>query len=327
MTLPRLRRKDERRISRHASVALIVAAFFLPCIYASPASALTIGLTRFGGCGVTPGACKVAVDDNGAGDLNSAVGTITFSEIVGVFPDGVFTATGTLIENIARDASGRPVAIRMTLTDAVVQGAGGGIQTPPFGPLTLGQLLAISSEPLSSPFGVAGYASLLGAYEGFGDGFIGFSDISLEARLGGLLLGRVDPAAAIGVPAPVLFGLRLEELELAGEQLALWGLQIRRRAWRRLHAAGERRGVCRGHPGAGDAGALRLRTADAGRAAAQARLKPAGKASATGLDRGRPDVSGRGQDARNHVQESRKLTPMAAVECSNARDVRPARWI
>ena len=205
MTLTRLLRKDDRRIRSHASVALIAAATFLPCIDASPASALTIGLTRFGGCGVTPGACTVTVDDNGAGDLNPAVGTIAFSEIVGVFPDGMFTATGTLIENIARDASGRPVSIRMTLTDAIVQGTGGGIQTPPFGPLTLGQLLAISSEPLSSPFGVAGYASLLGAYEGFGDGFIGFSDISLEARLGGLLLGRVDPAAAIGVPAPVLF--------------------------------------------------------------------------------------------------------------------------
>ena len=50
-----------------------------------------------------------------------------------------------------------------------------------------------------------GFASLDGEYRSFAGGVIDYANLLLQARLGGLLLGLVDPPAVNGVPSPSPF--------------------------------------------------------------------------------------------------------------------------
>jgi hypothetical protein len=181
-----------------ALLALVV------CWTLTTADGGTIGLARFGTCGPA-GTCTATVIDNVTTgpfpDLNPAVGITDFDVLLGDSPDGFYSVRGRLIETIVRNAAGRVVAINLTLTETTLIGLGGGIGSPP---VTLGQIAAISSVPLTSLFGVAGGAIVNGQYQN-ASGIVGFADLLVQARLGGALLGLVNPPAAVGAASPVPF--------------------------------------------------------------------------------------------------------------------------
>ncbi len=160
------------------------------------AQTFTVELTRFGGC-IGQG-CVVEIADNGPLDNDNTIGLIDFSQpIVGQAPN-VFSAAGIATETIGRDTLGNVTSIFMNLTDATVGGEAGAS--------TNGQIGLISSQPLVSLGGVSGFASLNGQYQtGFATGVIGNADILLQARLGGVLLGLVDPPPGNGGQSPVPF--------------------------------------------------------------------------------------------------------------------------
>ncbi len=173
---------------------LVVTLLLLLCLNSTLASALTMEITRFGTC-ITPPGCVAEFNDN------LTPGVINFSTSVGVLPDGIFTASGQAIEMITRDAAGRVTGILLTLTNTTVQGVAGGIGSPP---VIAGEIGLISSQPIVSPPGVQGFASLNGQYQNPA-GTIGFASISAQARVDGGLLGLVVPPAAIAVASPAPF--------------------------------------------------------------------------------------------------------------------------
>jgi hypothetical protein len=125
---------------------------------------------------------------------------IQFSTVVGQLPDGIFTASGT-----ATETSTPGGGILLTLTDATVQGTAGGVGPQP---IVLGQIALISMGVISSLGGVTGFAGLVGEYQSFPNtvgGTIGFADVLLQARVGGGLLGLVNPPAAVGATSPMPF--------------------------------------------------------------------------------------------------------------------------
>jgi len=168
----------------------------------TPASATSIGLTRFGGCLTPPGGCTLTINDNDPlHDLDPTVGVIRFNAQIGQNPDGIFSASGTLFEVVSRDAAGRVIGLALTLTDAIVLGLSGGtIGTPPH---MLGQIALVSNVPISAP-GVTGSVFLFGQYAGT-TGTIGFADIAIAGFVGGAFFARADPPPAIGAPTPVGF--------------------------------------------------------------------------------------------------------------------------
>ena len=156
------------------------------------AQTFTLELTRFGTC--LGGGCVVEIADNGALDLNPATHVIDFS-VPGVGnPPTAFAASGRAIETLGLDRFGQVGSILMTLTGTSMQGTLGA----PIG----GQIGMISSLPLRSLNGVTGFAALNGEYRSFAGGVIGSTDLLLQARIGGLLLGLVDPPAVAGLPSP-----------------------------------------------------------------------------------------------------------------------------
>lgn len=183
-------------MNRSAKSAL-VAAFLISFAPLSRA-VFTVEVTRFGGCvGPTPAGCVFEIPDNSALDNNPALEVIDFAlPIVGQAPT-VFSASGRATETVTRDASGRVTSILLQLTDATVQGQSGA-NIP-------GQIGLISGVPLASLGGVSGFASLDGEYRSFSSGVIGQANLLLQARLGGVLLGLVDPPAVNGLPSPVPF--------------------------------------------------------------------------------------------------------------------------
>jgi hypothetical protein len=158
----------------------------------------TVEVTRFGGCvGPTPAGCVFDIPDNGPLDNNAALDVIDFSlPIVGQAPT-VFSASGRATQTIGRDDSGRVTSILLQLTDTTVQGQSGA--------RIGGQIGLISGEPLRALAGVSGFASLDGEYRSFTSGVIDHANLLLQARLGGLLLGLVDPPAVNGVLSPSPF--------------------------------------------------------------------------------------------------------------------------
>lgn len=171
------------------------------------AQTFTIEMTRFGPC--LSGGCVVEIADNDALDLNPAAHVIDFAVPRVGDPPTAFSATGRAIETLGLDPFGQVRSILMTLTDTTVQGTLGA----PIG----GQIGLISSQPLRSPFGVSGFASLDGEYRSFAGGVIDDTDILLQARLGGLLLGLVNPPGVDGLPSPQAF---------AGFDARAWNLPV-----------------------------------------------------------------------------------------------------
>lgn len=181
-----------------------VLTFTISFLYLCPVpmSAINITFTRLGTC-VDPPGCSLTIDDNSALDANPATGIIDFSvPAVGILPGGLFSATGRAIEEITKDGSGRVTAIKMTLTDTTVRASAGGIGAPPAVP---GAISLVSAEPLTSLGGVSGWASLGGQYENAAGGLIGSDILTLQARLGGLLLGNVTGGLVTNVPSPFPF--------------------------------------------------------------------------------------------------------------------------
>lgn len=182
-------------MNQHVKIALLVAALTMASPSASRAQ-FVVELTRFGTC-VTPNTCVVEIFDNGPLDNNAALHAIDFDvPIVGQAPT-TYTAMGRAFETITTDSLGNVTSILMQLTDATVRGLAGA-NIP-------GQIGLISSEPLRSLGGVSGFASLDGEYRSFATGVIENTDLLLQARLGGLLLGLVDPPAGSGLASPVPF--------------------------------------------------------------------------------------------------------------------------
>lgn len=171
------------------------------CLTPALASALSMELTRFGTCLTPPGGCATTINDNLAGDLNPTAGVIDFASVVGQIPDGVFIATGRVIETITQDATGRVTGILLNLTNTTVQGVAGGIGAPP---AIAGEIGVISTLPLASLDGVTGFAGLNGQYQN-PTGTIGFASLSLAARVDGCLVGQVVPPAAVNAASPVPF--------------------------------------------------------------------------------------------------------------------------
>lgn len=188
---------------RKISLLALALETLIVCLIPTPVSAASIGLTRFGGCLTPPGGCTLTINDNDPlHDFNPALGVIQFSEQIGQFPDGIFSASGTLIETIVTDGTGRVTGLGLVLTNALVLGTVGGIGAPPH---ILGQIAVVSNVPIVSLGGVAGGVGLGGSYLGT-TGNIGFADIRAEGRVGGAFLAAVDPLPASGVPSPVPFG-------------------------------------------------------------------------------------------------------------------------
>lgn len=172
-----------------------IAACLLACLPLTAQAVFTVEVTRFGPC-LGPG-CVFEIPDNGPLDNNPALDVIDFSlPIVGQAPR-VFSASGHATQTIGRDPSGRVTSILLQLTDATVEGEAG--------VNIFGQIGLISGVPLTSLVGVSGFASLDGEYRSFASGVIDDSDLSLEARLGGVLLGRVDPPGVDNVASPFPF--------------------------------------------------------------------------------------------------------------------------
>ena len=180
------------KLSAKSILAGLCLLAFVPLGHAQ---LFTVEVTRFGTC--LGQGCIFEIADNSALDSNPALGVIDFAlPSVGQAPT-VFSALGHATETITRDASGRVTSILMNLTNTTVQGQSGAN--------IFGQIGLISSAPLVSLGGVAGFASLNGEYRSFGSGVIGHADLLLQARVGGLLLGLVDPPAVNGVSSPSTF--------------------------------------------------------------------------------------------------------------------------
>jgi PEP-CTERM motif len=192
----------------HAIRSFTVAACLLAVASAAQA-VFTVEVTRFGVCLEPPGGCVFDIADNSALDLNPAPSVIDFAlPVVGQAPS-TFASTGRAIETVTRDRQGRVTSILLQLTDTTVRGlAGTG---------TGGQIGLVSSVPLTSVWGVSGFASLDGEYRSFAGGVIDHANLMLQARLGGLLLGLVDPPAVDGAPSPTPF---------AGFDSRAWNLPV-----------------------------------------------------------------------------------------------------
>jgi|SRR5690242_102113 PEP-CTERM motif len=185
------------RILQWTPALVLIISFLNPTL----ASALSMELTRFGTCLTPPGGCAITINDNLAGDLNPAAGVIDFAAVVGQIPDGVFIATGRVIETITQDAAGRVTGILLNLTNTTVQGVAGGVGAPP---AIAGEIGVLSTLPLVSLNGVTGFAGLNGQYQN-PTGTIGFASLSLAARVDGCLVGQVVPPAAVNASSPVPF--------------------------------------------------------------------------------------------------------------------------
>jgi hypothetical protein len=164
------------------------------------ADSFTVTLTRFGTC---LGSCSVVITDNGPLDLNPAPEIIDFSiPLIGQSPGGVFTASGRATETLTHDAAGKVTGILMNLTNSTVQGLSGGIGIPAVIP---GEIGMISSVPLVTLDGVAGFASLNGQYQNFtGDG-ITSANLTVQALLDGCTVGLAQGGTVSNVPSPAPF--------------------------------------------------------------------------------------------------------------------------
>ena len=143
------------------------------------------------------------ITDNGPLDLNPAPGIIDFSiPLIGESPGGVFTASGRATETLTHDAAGKVTGILMNLTNSTVQGLSGGIGIPAVIP---GEIGMISSVPLVTLDGVAGFASLNGQYQNFtGDG-ITSANLTVQALLDGCTVGLAQGGTVSNVPSPAPF--------------------------------------------------------------------------------------------------------------------------
>jgi hypothetical protein len=178
------------------------------CADPTPVSALSIGFSRIGRCISTLAGdpCNVTIVDNDlTRDLDPTVGTIGFSLTVGQLPDGLFAASGTVIETIVRaPGSGVVRGIQLRLTDAVVQNIAGGLGGTGGPGIVEGTIGILSSVPFVSLAGVSGFASLVGQYENFRGADIGFADVGLQTRVGALI-ASVNPGIASSIASPVPF--------------------------------------------------------------------------------------------------------------------------
>ncbi len=184
-------------LAKPALFATILTTLLVPLCWAD---SFTVTLTRFGTC---LGSCEVVITDNGPLDLNPAPETIDFSiPLVGEPPGGVFTANGQATETLTHDAAGKLTGILMNLTNSTVQGLNGGIGSPAVIP---GEIGMISSVPLVTLDGVAGFAALNGQYQNFtGDG-ITSADLTVQALLDGCTVGLAQGGAVSNVPSPAPF--------------------------------------------------------------------------------------------------------------------------
>jgi PEP-CTERM motif len=180
------------------SSAVLALATIAAGLISTPAFGASIGLTRFGTCVTPPGGCTLTINDNGPLDINPAIGITQFSAVIGQAPNGIFSASGTVIETVVRDGAGRVTGLGLTLTDAVVVGISGGIGVPP---LILVQIAMVSDVQFVTPFGATGFVGLTGQYTGG----IGSADVLFMGFVGGDFLASVDPPPAVGVPGPVPF--------------------------------------------------------------------------------------------------------------------------
>ena len=205
MNISRLSRKA---IGTRISSRCVAIAILLLCADPTPASALSIGFSRIGRCIATPAGdpCNVTIVDNDlTRDSDPTVGVIGFSLVVGQLPDGLFAASGTVIETIVRaPGSGAVRGIQLRLTDAVVQNIAGGLGGTGGPGIVEGTIGIFSSVPFVSLTGVSGFASLVGQYENFRGANIGFADVGLQTRVG-TLIASVNPGIVTNAPSPVLF--------------------------------------------------------------------------------------------------------------------------
>src|SRR6266487_6461052 len=105
----------ERKLLKHASSLGLATVTLLVCLNSTPASAeFMVEITRFGTCPVLA-TCVATFNDI------LTPGVINFSVTVGALPDGIFTATGTALETITRNAAGVVTGILLTLTNTTVQ--------------------------------------------------------------------------------------------------------------------------------------------------------------------------------------------------------------
>lgn len=192
----------------HISSWCLAIVLFLLCVDPTPVSALSIGFSRIGRCIATPAGdpCNVTIVDNDlTRDSDPTVGVIGFSLVVGQLPDGLFAASGTVIETIVRaPGSGAVRGIQLRLTDAVVQNIAGGLGGTGGPGIVEGTIGIFSSVPFVSLTGVSGFASLVGQYENFRGANIGFADVGLQTRVGALI-ASVNPGIVTNTPSPVLF--------------------------------------------------------------------------------------------------------------------------
>lgn len=199
---PKFTAAREVSMYKQANVIVILAALTLVSAPFSFGQPFTVVLTRFGGC-ANLADCIVEIPDNSARDRNPAPEIIDFSvPIIGEPPDGVFSASGVATQTVTQNAAGTVTGISMQLTNSTVEGLSGGTGSPP---VIGGQVLLESGVPLASLNGVSGFASLAGQYENFSSGTISNAGLTLQARLGGVLLGLVDPGMVSNVPSPVPF--------------------------------------------------------------------------------------------------------------------------
>lgn len=192
----------------HISLRCLASALLLLCASPAPVSALSMGFSRIGRCITTPSLdpCNLTIFDNDlARDSNPTPGTIDFSVVVGQLPDGLFLASGRVVETITRAAgSGAVGGIRLRLSNAAVQNVAGGLGGSGGPGIVEGTIGIFSSEPLVSRAGVSGFASLVGQYQNFRGPDIGFADVGLQARVGALL-ASANPGIASNTASPVPF--------------------------------------------------------------------------------------------------------------------------
>lgn len=187
-------------MSKLGRAALILTTLTTLMVPVCRADSFTVTLTRFGTC---LGSCEVVITDNGPLDLNPAPEIIEFSiPLVGEPPGGVFAANGRATETLTHDATGKLTGILMNLTNSTVQGLNGGIGSPAVIP---GEIGMISSVPLVTPDGVAGFASLNGQYQNFSGGGITFADLTVQALLDGCTVGLAQGGIVSNVASPVPF--------------------------------------------------------------------------------------------------------------------------
>jgi hypothetical protein len=215
-------------------IRTIVVAICLLTVATLAQAVFTVEVTRFGTCLDPPGGCVFDIADNSALDNNPVAGVIDFAlPIVGQAP-ATFAASGRAIETVTRDARGQVSSILLQLTDTTVQGLSGAE--------IFGQIGLVSSVPLTSLGGVSGFASLDGEYRSFAGGVIAHADLLLQARLGGLLLGLVDPPAADGVASPrpfAGFDARAWNIPVSNLLLAVFDFEVAAGSGFVLPASGE----------------------------------------------------------------------------------------